>query len=300
MADTPVFGFHCTNSDCGKLFKMRYPGKPGYFKVTCPHCGAAVTVKVPAPAVKQSPTGAVAAEDVTDRPPVPDTPGKPEIKQPGKKQPLPETDKKPHEEGKRADAPADNSAHDVIDLEEYPDGATSFAVGEKSVFTCPHCRERKLSYTATKEGMLTFSCPGCKGKTRVMFRNHTVLIDPEHFNGRQGKLVQVRSLWRRVDYALPLGEHIVGRADNEKPSTINIKGDSSMSRQSISISAFFTQRDGYRYLLRVLNATNPVLHCGRALTQGEEGYLAFGEEIRLGGTLFRFLEDEKAQRFPGM
>lgn len=102
MADTPVFGFHCTNPDCGKLFKMRYPGKPGYFKVTCPHCGASVTVKVPAPAVKQQAAGStIAAEDVTDRPPVPDTPGKPEVKQPGKKQPLPETAKdRQHEEKK--------------------------------------------------------------------------------------------------------------------------------------------------------------------------------------------------------
>lgn len=198
---------------------------------------------------------------------------------------------------RKEELPGDNSAKSVIDYTDYPGDASYFLVGERAIITCPHCKNRKLAYTAQKEGMPTFTCPGCKGKIRVWFQNPTKLISPEKFNSRQAKIVHVRPLWLSTHYPLPIGEHTIGRYDHEKPSTISIKGDSSMSRRSISITASISKDEGFRYLLRVLNATNPVSHAGHMLTEGEEIYLNFGDEIRLGGTLLRFVPDDKAPRF---
>ncbi len=253
MAEAPILSYKCTNPECGKPFKMRYPGKAGVFKVSCPHCLSKVTVKV----------GEIHASS----------------------------------EEKAEELSGDNSSKPVIDYTDYPEGASYFLVGERVIITCPHCKERKLAYTAQKEGMPTFTCPGCKGKIRVWFQNPTKLISPEKFNSRQGKLVHVRPLWLSTHYPLPIGEHTIGRYDHERPSTISIKGDSSMSRRSISITASISKDEGFRYLLRVLSATNPVSHAGHMLAEGEEIYLNFGDEIRLGGTLFRFVPDDKAPRF---
>jgi len=295
MSDSPIFGFNCTNPECGKLFKMRYPGKPGYFKVTCPHCGEKVTIKMPDPKA----VAGAKAEDVTDKPA---TPPPPTGAQPAaKSQAKPQTDAAKPKTGKPAASAqaqqqgVDNSGK-LLDYTDYPGGASYFLVGERAIITCPHCHQRKLGYTAQKESMPTFTCPGCKGKIRVWFQKPTVRIDPERVNKKQGKLVHVRPLWLSVDYALPLGVHTIGRADMEQPSSISIKGDSSMSRRSASITATMNSDEGFRYRLKVLNATNPVIHCGRALTEGEEVYLNFGDEIRMGHTLFRFVVDEKAPR----
>lgn len=266
MSEATILTYKCTNPECGKLFKMRHPGKAGTFRVSCPHCSAKVSVKVEAPVVSEAPAEEKAA------PAVP----------------------KPEEVAKTT---ADNSSNPVIDYSDYPGGASYFLVGERAIITCPHCRERKLAYTAQKEGMPTFTCPGCKGKIRVWFQNPTKVICPEKFNSRQGKLVHVRPLWLSTHYPLPIGEHTIGRYDLEKPSSISIKGDSSMSRRSVSITASISKDEGFKYLLRVLSATNPVSHAGHPLTEGEEIYLNFGDEIRLGGTLFRFVPDDKAPRF---
>lgn len=284
MSDAPVFGFNCTNPECGRLFKMRYPGKPGYFKVSCPHCGSKVTVKMPSPSDINRTTGGDSGKaDATNEA---NTPPNPDVHEQPKEQPAPQNE-----------TTADNSGKPVIDYEDYPEGKPYFNVGERAVIICPHCHNRKLGYTAQKEGMLKFTCPGCKGKIRVWFQTPTVLIDPERFNPRQAKIVHVRPLWLNTDYPLPPGEHTIGRADADKPSTISIKGDSTMSRQSIAITAFISPNEGFKYRLRVLNATNPVIHAGRMLTEGEEVYLNFGDEIRLGNTLLRFVEDEKAPKF---
>lgn len=268
MSDSPIFGFNCSHPGCGKLFKMRYPGKPGYYKVTCPHCGEKVTVKVPAP--KDS--ADAKDKDVIDKP----------------------ADSAQAQEKQEVD----NSGK-ILDFTDYPDGDPYFYVGERAIFTCPHCHKRKLAYTAHKEGKLIFTCPGCKGKVRVAFFIQTHIIIPlSKFNENQGKLVRVRSFLRNVNYSLPVGEHIIGRADKEQPSTISIKGDNSMSPRSVSITATFKLKEGFCYHLKVLNATNPVLHCDRALSEGEEIKLNFGDEIRVGHTLFRFEVDEKAPKFP--
>lgn len=261
MADTPSLGFHCTNPECGKLFKMKYPGKEGLLKVSCPHCGSKVTVKMPPPS--QLP-GQCKSPDTTP---------------PGEK--------------KNLQAP-DNSDKPIRDYTEYPDGLNHFHVGEQALLLCPHCRNKKMSYTAKNEGKFTFTCPGCHGKVRAAFVNPTEMIATENFNNRQGCLVQVRSLWRSVTHPLPLGEHTIGRMDMQLPSTISVKGDNTMSRRSVSIHATISAAAGFTYKLCVLSATNPVFLSGRCLTQGEEVYLNFGDELRLGKTTFRFEPDPKA------
>lgn len=269
MAGTQIYGFYCTNEACGKLFKMKHPGKGGNYKVACPHCGHKLVVAMPT-----LPQDEKASEPQRQT-------------QSGEKKP---------EEKK----PADNSGLPVIDYTDYPQDTHYFFVGEKSIILCPHCKQRKMAYTAPKEGMLTFTCPGCKGKVRAEFRKPTVVIDPERINSRQGKIVHVKPLWMSTDYPLPLGVHTIGRADIQRPSTISIKGDRAMSRRSVEITASISAAEGFRYLLKVLATTNPVTLNGRELSEEEEVYLSFGDEIRLGSSLFRFIEDPKAPRLGNM
>lgn len=279
MAQAPIYGFNCTNPECGKLFKMRYPGKPGYFKVTCPHCKTKVTVKMPDPDLENggAPTSAPYPSQQQPKP---------------KEQQAPPPPPRP----KELSFP-DYSGAPVMDYVDYPDGKSSFPTEEEVTFTCPHCRTKRMAYKANKSGVLKFTCPGCKGPFRVTFGKDTLLINPADFNRRQGMLQQVRRFRSNRNFPLPLGEHTVGRLDAYKPSSISIKGDDAMSRQSLSIKCFISPLAGYQYRLRVLHSSNPVYVGGKRLLDGEEIYLKFGDEIFLGKTTFRFLIDENAPKF---
>ena len=283
MAEIAVVGFNCSNSDCRRLFKMRHPGKPGYFKVKCPYCGHPVVVKMPGVQTPQ-------AEDVTD-----------EIKTVESRRDTTSSiasvqgqsgDRK-EEECERPRI-TDHSGNAVISFSDYPDGNDGFFVGRVAQFTCPHCRAFKFSYTSEKTGAFNFTCPQCKGKVRVNFKKPTEFITSCSF-GKACRLVHMRSLWRKTVYHLPIGEHTIGRADFGMPSTISIDGDSSMSRRSVSIKVTFSEREGFRYLLKVLNATNPV-RCGRKfLCQGEEIYIGPGQKFVLGNSSFVLDADTKSR-----
>lgn len=280
MAEVAVLGFHCTNPACGALFKMRNPGKPGYFKVKCPACGQPVVVKMPG-------TPASAPEDVTDK---------------LKNTSATECGHQAHADAPRASAKKaerqpepplapDHSGDGVAEYADYPDG-DGFFIGKPSKFSCPHCRAFTFSYQSEKTGRFTFTCPRCKGKVGVRFKAATKYIYPGS-KGKSCRLVHLRSFWRKTIYNLPVGEHTIGRVDALKPSTISIPGDSSMSRRSVSVRVTYSDMEGYRYLLRVLSATNPVQYDGRLLSQGEEIYLTPGKKFILGNSSFCLEADAK-------
>lgn len=283
MAEIAVVGFNCSNSDCGRLFKMRHPGKPGYFKVKCPYCGHPVVVKMPGTKTPQ-------AEDVTDK-------INAECARRESASSLSadgndgETKKREKSEKPRV---TDHSGDGVIPFACYPEGNDGFFVDKVAQFTCPHCQAFKFSYKSEKPGDFNFTCPQCKGKVKVRFKAPTELIIPCS-KGAACRLVHMRSFWRKTYYRLPIGEHTIGRADFRMPSTISIEGDSSMSRRSVSIRVTFSEREGFRYMLKVLNATNPV-QCGRAfLHQGEEIYIGPGQKFVLGNSSFMLDVDTKSQ-----
>ncbi len=103
----------------------------------------------------------------------------------------------------------------------------------------------------------------------------------------RGKLTLLRRGWLNKDYPLRDGRNVIGRYDEAKVSDIAIKGDSSMSRQSVEI-AVEHQTSGYSFKLTVKNAANPVLHNGKPLPKGDSVSLNFGDSIVLGKTKFRF------------
>lgn len=312
--NAPVFGFNCTNPECGKLFKMKYPGKPGYFKVSCPHCKSKVIVNMPD--LSQSEEGLQENQPGGNAPAINNpgqqsnngpeqvngniTPPQSTIRQEHTHQqqpPQPPHPQQQQQQQPQPQQPLDNSQKPAIAYADYPNGLKHFMVNDDIIITCPHCKARKMRYTAKKEGTFTFTCPGCSGKVNVVFVLPTQFISRENFNTKQWRLIQVKSFWRTIEYQLPLGEHTIGRFDMRKPSTIAIKGDSTMSRRSVSITAAVSQVDGFTYKLAVLSATNPVSLNGRQLATGEEVYLNLGDELTMGNTKFRFEEDPVAPTY---
>lgn len=88
-------------------------------------------------------------------------------------------------------------------------------------------------------------------------------------------------------YRLTEGTTIVGRDDDEEPSDISISGDETISRRSISIN-IVADEYGFDYIMKVLNASNPVRLNGKPLRVGEKVYLDLGDVITLGHTNLKF------------
>lgn len=88
-------------------------------------------------------------------------------------------------------------------------------------------------------------------------------------------------------YPLRPGIITIGRYDNAVQSDIAIKGDTFMSRRSVSIEMRCIGIEGFTYCLRVLSSTNPVLINGRSVPVGTEVFLNFGDTFVMGRTRFR-------------
>lgn len=79
----------------------------------------------------------------------------------------------------------------------------------------------------------------------------------------------------------------IGRSDSATRSDIEITGDSSVSRRSVTIEAI-RDRNGASFLLKVINSRNPIYINGRALGNGESIQLCFGDRITMGKTTMTF------------
>ena len=88
-------------------------------------------------------------------------------------------------------------------------------------------------------------------------------------------------------YQLSEGKTIIGRDDDDEPSDISLKGDDTISRRSISID-IVPDDYGFDYILKVLNAANPVRVNGKQIRVGEKKYLDLGDVITLGHTNLKF------------
>lgn len=88
-------------------------------------------------------------------------------------------------------------------------------------------------------------------------------------------------------YPLRPGIMTIGRYDDMMQSDIAIKGDTFMSRRSVSIDMRCSGMQGFTYSFRVLSSTNPVLLNGRNVPVGTEVFLNFGDTFTLGRTKFR-------------
>lgn len=88
-------------------------------------------------------------------------------------------------------------------------------------------------------------------------------------------------------YKLSEGKTIIGRDDDDEPSDISLTGDDTISRRSISID-IVSDDYGFDYILKVLNASNPVRVNGKQIRVGEKTYLDLGDVITIGHTNLKF------------
>ncbi len=88
-------------------------------------------------------------------------------------------------------------------------------------------------------------------------------------------------------YQLKEGRTVIGREDEEEPSDISLSGDDTISRRSIEIN-IVADEYGFDYILKVLNASNPVRVNGKEVRIGEKKYLDVGDMITIGHTNLRF------------
>lgn len=88
-------------------------------------------------------------------------------------------------------------------------------------------------------------------------------------------------------YKLSECKTIIGRDDDDEPSDISLTGDDTISRRSISID-IVPDDYGFDYILKVLNASNPVRVNGKQIRVGEKTYLDLGDVITIGHTNLKF------------
>lgn len=161
---------------------------------------------------------------------------------------------------------------------------------------CPNeeCREPMIFVVQPKEikmGQGTPSgTPAADSARNDGSKVATMMVKP---GKRCGEIVHhelvIRNLMRRNrHFRLHEGSNTVGRADADKPSDISIDTDRTMSRRSVDILMDVTP-EGAVFKLKVLGATNPVLHNGQPLSVGDEIYLTSGDTVKLGSTVFHFL-----------
>ncbi len=189
--------------------------------------------------------------------------------------------------------------------------------GQLVDITCRKCGAKRRITLPTKPGRYSVPCPNEECKEPMVFvvqpkeikvsggsdsanssdshkgdsgKVATMMVTPGRRNTDiiQHELVIKNMMRRNKHFLLHEGSNTVGRADADKPSDISIENDRTMSRRSIDITMRIGA-NGAEFRLKVLNATNPVMHNGKILATSDEIYLNTGDTIKLGSTLFHFL-----------
>ena len=311
--------FACLNPECQKKVRIKIPAKTGVYKIACPHCGTVKNMKLKGLDVYDQTKDESTAPDYSLKSPISinqdffvgisykvicphcnkveipiysDKAGQGKIKCPyckGKTVLKIKENPSASESGKDNDSinnvDNDNAAKQPIDLGD------DFYIRQSYPVKCPHCKEESIVISQENPGQGIASCPKCKGRVQFTARKPTeTIIKSELIQRFKGKLILLRRGWLNKDYHLKDGNNIIGRYDESKVSDIAIKGDSSMSRQSVEI--FVEHHDkGYSFKLTVKNSTNPVLHNNKPLAVGDSISLNFGDSIILGKTKLRFDKD---------
>lgn len=320
MAQTPShMAFTCLNPECRQKIRINIPAKSGVYSITCPHCGLVKNIKLKGLDVLRQPQEVQNTIDNSQKPPIlinqnffvgtsykvicphcnkveipirSEKAGKGVIKCPRCKGTtvLKIKEVETSASGLKLDASipnvsSDNAAKQPVDLGD------DFYINQSYAVTCPHCKEGSLPIYQEAAGQGIAVCPKCKGRISFTARKPTeTIIKSELIQRFKGKLILLRRGWLNKDYPLKDGKNIVGRFDEAKVSDIAIKGDSSMSRQSVEIEVDHHDK-GYSFKLTVKNSTNPVLHNNKPLATGDSISLNFGDSIVLGKTKFRFDKD---------
>lgn len=249
--ENPIIQITCSN--CGKVLKVKRPSKPGKYSVPCSGCQTKLgfIIKEANPAQNMSAAGMQA-------PPGPQAPN-------------------------NSMMPERKSKGDFVQ---------NAPCQVACAFDCGYIHQ----ITPVESGTNRFICPRCKGRTSFEVRGKTLIIsrgDFESYQPFRGKLILIRKGWFNKEFRLSQGSNIIGRydADPRGNSDIAISDDPLMSRRSIDISMEHHELKGFKFRLKVLRATNPVLVNNNPLVVGEDFSLNFNDSIILGKTQFRFVKD---------
>ena len=174
----------------------------------------------------------------------------------------------------------DNSGKDPLPSDKV------LKVGEEADITCPHCKLLTHVESVEKACKKTVGCQHCMGPIEVRVIEPTRELELEA-NPYRGKIQITLNRFRKKDYPLRPGVNIIGRADKEAPSDIQLN-DETVSRRSVEIEVKVGERGGFFFHFRVRKATNPVLVNSRRINPGEEILLEYGAIITMGRTKLRF------------
>lgn len=330
MAQPSRLTFQCFNPECKRKIDLNIPAKSGIYTITCPYCGNKKKLRIKGLDDLLQPTPQIidqtAAPDNSKNEPIrlnqeftvglkynilcpqcnkmeipikptqlgigrikcPNCKGVTIIKIKSQSVTTPDANSTTPDEKSQLNSSAklsDNSAKQPIDLGD------EFYISKSYTIKCPHCEKEELTLLQDTPGVGMAVCNKCKGRIKFSCRNPTISINKSASIQRyKGKLTLLRRGWINKDFQLHDGVNTVGRFDENKQSDIPIKGDASMSRQSIEIEVI-QQEKGYSFKLTVKKSTNPVLHNNKPLPVGDSISLNFGDSIILGKTKFRFDKD---------
>lgn len=180
--------------------------------------------------------------------------------------------------------------------------------------SCPMCGQQMKFYVPNTAGVLKITCtnPDCGKPFGVKITEQQIKLstsgtpnpapkkeekvshpvtDPSLPSGNSTTglawLVQKKKYFFNKDkqYRLEVGINTIGMFDPEDPSDIMIEGDRTISHRSISITVEKNAK-GYKYLLTVHKAKNPVYLQKKEIAVGTSVYIEPGTEFVLGTTHF--------------
>ena len=126
----------------------------------------------------------------------------------------------------------------------------------------------------------------------VPAKRRTQIIAESEFPTREGILVWNKDGQLRSQVLLP-GETIIGRADSNEPSDISLE-DNTASRRSVKIVVTKGELSGkYNFKLTVLRTTNAVYVNNNALYAQSSIYLNYGDNFKVGETVFTLIAKDK-------
>lgn len=153
-------------------------------------------------------------------------------------------------------------------------------------FRCPRCQQ-PLAFRKPEEGYgVSITCPQCHNAIRIKIRERTIRL-PEQVLSHSivAQLLIIDGPQSdRSGFPLHQGDNIIGRDDPDTMQDIAIRGDMAISRRSVNLEVNKTSDGGYSYMLRVLNAKNPVYANGMPIHTGQSFILRQGDIVQMGST----------------
>lgn len=157
------------------------------------------------------------------------------------------------------------------------------------IVKCPHCNSDVEVTPDRAENDKILKCEICEKEFLATVTDPTDTTDTTRVGGSsRGKICLMRRWWFPREFPLHDGRNVIGRADADEPSDIEILNDDKVSRRSIAIDVFDGEVGGYLFQLTVLKSSNVVLHNNVALKEGKTAWLNYGDTIVLGGTKLKF------------